>query len=726
MVEYLFSIGVSCHPTEGNTTVLMQSARAGNDLITRFLLEHSGQLNTGDINTSDFRGETALFYAVQSCSTSVVAVLVQNGADPLRENADGVNVVSYAMNNAPHLLAVSILEEAVPLDQVGSPQEEEVDKSREENFDSKRHHFASSDEFPVRGADDSYTSSRCSSSSSSGVCSTCSLYNNKSNSSNDELCGCSEEFNNNNNNNNNNNINSNNNIINNNNNRSTAKISSFNNDEQLPSDSKQNDSCELCCSCNQDSSLKFSHGLSFVQKCPLPSQPRDDKRMTGVKGNNARETTCHHSPECQTQDLNDLDICLGASADDQKPVKNLSLLRRLLWSKDNRSRSLIQYLIEAGEAKLTMAYLKVLEDEGDEGCMKKLRIEVDEAGCSLLMSACKQPLEEMSSISNLKDQKFMKNGAKWKRRNETQTNRLDLVRYLVEVIRIDPHGVDKGNRNALFYAVESGSLQVTSYILQKMKTIEPDKTGRTILMVAVATGNQLVVSEILASKFAAELLTARDEEGRTAFHFCSMQDCSVQSAVMLDTLLKYEESLRKERLISPGMEANNFLEKPNFPDSSDFEGRTPLMYACQSGNRSAVMRLLRTPHVLPDRRDVKGRTALHHCFSGANASLFCAGSLLRRNVDVNATDVDGVTCLMLACQSCSVTNIPVVRMLVEFGADSVLQDAQGRDSFDYCPPINTHYVKAILRDKTCEHFYSSFVIVFLSLVSLYKILRIVV
>lgn len=136
------------------------------------------------------------------------------------------------------------------------------------------------------------------------------------------------------------------------------------------------------------------------------------------------------------------------------------------------------------------------------------------------------------------------------------------------------------------------------------------------------------------------------------------------------------------------------------PDVRDNEGRTALMLACQTGNRSAVMRLLNEPTVMVDRKDLKGRTPLHYCFLGNQTSLACVGGLLVRGVDPNGGDEGGKTPLMMACHACAVTNIPVIRKLIDFGADPVTQDDEGKDSCDHLPPYNSDYVKAILKEKS--------------------------
>jgi len=74
----------------------------------------------------------------------------------------------------------------------------------------------------------------------------------------------------------------------------------------------------------------------------------------------------------------------------------------------------------------------------------------------------------------------------------------------------------------------------------------------------------------------------------------------------------------------------------------------------------------------------------------------------RAGADANTADTAGVTPLMLACQAyVPGANVAVIRYLVEKGsADPVRQDSEGRDSYDYCPPIDSQYVRAVLRSAS--------------------------
>ena len=53
---------------------------------------------------------------------------------------------------------------------------------------------------------------------------------------------------------------------------------------------------------------------------------------------------------------------------------------------------------------------------------------------------------------------------------------------------------------------------------------------------------------------------------------------------------------------------------------------------------------------------------------------------------------------MLACQACAKSDISLLKFLLECGADPILQDVEGKDSFDYCP-FDGEYVKALMREK---------------------------
>ena len=124
---------------------------------------------------------------------------------------------------------------------------------------------------------------------------------------------------------------------------------------------------------------------------------------------------------------------------------------------------------------------------------------------------------------------------------------------------------------------------------------------------------------------------------------------------------------------------------------------TPIMYACVGGHAYILLNLLRRKAKVELSDNFK-RCALHYCFRKLVPSIKCVKLLIKYDIDINHADKDGVTRLMLAAQSCSKSDINLVRFLLDHGANPVLQDHEGKDAYDYCP-FDAEYVKAIMREK---------------------------
>lgn len=319
-------------------------------------------------------------------------------------------------------------------------------------------------------------------------------------------------------------------------------------------------------------------------------------------------------------------------------------LGEAVCSRDAKGRTALHHFVEQGDLDMLTRY----------GCYYRRESDQDLTGCTLLMSACKLSAD---------------------------TRQMDLVRYLVEVLCVDVNQVDLRRRSALFYAVESGSLAATSYLLQRTDRIDSDANGLSLLMVAAVTGNHAAAAEIARSKFVHDLMAMVDRNGRNEVHYCAMHDC----VAILDTLVPLRCSV----------------------DLRDSHGKTPLMYACENGRCPTVACLVRRALARVDLYDNDGRNALHYCFTGTNPSLHCARVLMQKGAEINLRDKGGITPLMLACQACAKTHIPLIRFLIEQGADPIVQDNDGSDAFDYCP-FDSEYVKAILRERTGKRCRCSF------------------
>ena len=272
----------------------------------------------------------------------------------------------------------------------------------------------------------------------------------------------------------------------------------------------------------------------------------------------------------------------------------------------------------------------------------------------------------------------------------------DVVKYLVDELRADVAAVDRRGRTALHHAVEAGQLDAAVYLLARPASRRRlvDVDCRSLLVVAVAAGRPEMVSLLLESaSIGRQLATATDALGRGPVHHWVTTSLDESTA---------DEKTRRTAILV------DLVAHRCDVNAADNDGVTALMLAAGGGRAAAVGALLQlrdgaTPAVDVDATDTAGgSTALHHCCAATPPSLRCCRALVRAGADANAADTAGVTPLMLACQAyVPGANVAVIRYLVEKGsADPVRQDSDGRDSYDYCPPIDSQYVRAVLRSTS--------------------------
>jgi len=107
-------------------------------------------------------------------------------------------------------------------------------------------------------------------------------------------------------------------------------------------------------------------------------------------------------------------------------------------------------------------------------------------------------------------------------------------------------------------------------------------------------------------------------------------------------------------------------------DVTDAEKRTPVMWAAFNGHTSVVRYLLENGAKL-DARDTNGRTALMYASSGPYAQT--VELLLEKGAEVNVQGrLEGFSALMTAAAE---GQLEVVRLLLAYGADPDLEDADG-------------------------------------------------
>jgi ankyrin repeat protein len=256
--------------------------------------------------------------------------------------------------------------------------------------------------------------------------------------------------------------------------------------------------------------------------------------------------------------------------------------------------------------------------------------------------------------------------------------------FFVEKLKVNVCACDKRHRDALYYATEARNVEVVKDILlPRLNLVTDDVDCKSVLMVCVSNNDLEMAEVFLQSRFSRSLIQRKDKYGMNVIHYCAVHGHDVMMALLL----------------SFGA----------IVDEQDEQGATPLQYACSKGHVKVVSLLLRKSAAI-DRLDNRGRNALHYCFH-SEPSPRCVKLLTIYGIDINRHDGAGITPLMLACQTCFNTNIALIRYLLCSGADPILQDFEGKDSFDHCP-FDSAYVKALMSERA-GLFYHYYLILYL-------------
>ena len=303
--------------------------------------------------------------------------------------------------------------------------------------------------------------------------------------------------------------------------------------------------------------------------------------------------------------------------------------------RDTNGKSVLHHYVIKGNVEIFKELSQYYKEE----------IDSDGEGMTLLMHTCIRRTEEHVAI----------------------------MKYLVEDIKVDMNKVDKKGQCALFHAALSSNAIAASYLLgQKSIGILRDFEDKSPLMVASSGPCSRIVEALLECKKGKDLAQEIDKYGRNSIHYSAMHG------------REYPLSILK----TYGCDING----------KDHEGLTAIMYAVRGGHHVTLSALLKRAAKL-DICDNVGRSALHHCFLKPVPHAKCAKIMIKYGVDINQQDSEGVTSLMLACQQCSKADIGLIKFLLDCGANPIIQDNEGKDSFDYCA-FDAEYVKALMREKS--------------------------
>ena len=324
-------------------------------------------------------------------------------------------------------------------------------------------------------------------------------------------------------------------------------------------------------------------------------------------------------------------LCEGRDAVVQAVLAHTLDLSGAMGGRDSKGRTVLHHYVLRGDLEMLFRLSQYYSPEEDH----------DLTGTTLLMCAAKQP------------------------------SSMHIVRHLLDKLHVSPDKLDAKGRGAIFYAVEANNLPCMTLLLDHLDSVDSDKDGLSLLMVAIASSDHNVVQELLQSKCGKDLINRRDKRGRNEVHYGAVHGYTP----VVEVLQHYGSDI----------------------DITDDHGVTPVMCACDNGHFQILQTLLRKGADI-DKVDSSGRNAVHHCF-GVNPSLNCVKVLVKFDADINHQDQDAVSPLMLACQTCAKSFISIIRFLVDYGADPISQDSQGRDSFDYCP-FDSEYVKASMRNSS--------------------------
>ncbi|KAF2655446.1 ankyrin [Lophiostoma macrostomum CBS 122681] len=316
----------------------------------------------------------------------------------------------------------------------------------------------------------------------------------------------------------------------------------------------------------------------------------------------------------------------------------------------------------------------------------------------------------------------------------------EIVKILLES-GTDLNSVDEDtNKSALHYAAAAGRTSMVKLLLANGSNVTSrDLQGRTALFLAAERGDEATLK--ILTEYGAEI-EARNDEGKTALFSCAEKG----NAAGVDFLLRRGATVSSWTSSSDSTISSEVQETPLqvaarngheavvrllLEKNPDFQGsteRSTLSYAVENGRIGVVQLLLeagfnvdlrdehhdhRTPlsyavekgqievASLLIRNGARVNATMHHrrtplFYAVRGGHVEAVRLLLEHEADVNWLDENNVSPLTYAVQH----NSPVVRVLLDKGADPTLPDGEGRNAAYYALENQNDEMHALLKRRT--------------------------
>ena len=207
---------------------------------------------------------------------------------------------------------------------------------------------------------------------------------------------------------------------------------------------------------------------------------------------------------------------------------------------------------------------------------------------------------------------------------------------------------DRSGRTAVFFAVESGHLNVLAYLHKPghARLDVQDEDGRNVLHVAANRGHQEIVEYLLAQEVR-NLFLQTDKQGASALFVASYQG-------------------------NPAIVGGIIMKSPRLINVPAADGTSPLFVACEHGNLEAV-RLLIVHRADMEASREGGFTPLYIGCQQRHSDI--VGLLLASKANVDHATNSGLTPLTACCHGGALS---LAKILVEGGASAEQSSRAGR------------------------------------------------